>query len=193
MARVGTYPKGVAKREEILAVGLDVVAENGCRRTTVREIARRVGLTTTGLLHYFDSREQLFEEILSARDARDQALVDQRQPRPIDGYLRLLTHNTTVPGLVQLFAEYSAEAAGYAKHPSHRFFIDRYARLRRELTQIVRAGIDAGEVDEAIDVETVVNLLLAAADGLQVQWMLDPGIDMAAHVDRLWGLLAPRP
>jgi hypothetical protein len=35
---------------------------------------------------------------------------------------------------------------------------------------------------------------VAAADGLQVQWMLDPGIDMAARVRDLWQLVtAARP
>ena len=43
MARRGSYAKGVAKREEILTTALDVIARNGYRRTSVRELADAVG------------------------------------------------------------------------------------------------------------------------------------------------------
>ena len=35
----GSYAKGIAKREEILTAALDVIARNGYRRTSVRELA----------------------------------------------------------------------------------------------------------------------------------------------------------
>ena len=190
--RTGTYAKGLAKRAEILAVGLEVVAENGCRRATVREIAARVGLTAAGVVHYFESREELFQEILAARDDRDREIFEDKQPRPIDGYLRLLEHNPRVRGLVQLYAEYSAEAAGWAEHPSRVFFQERFDQLRADLTAVVQAAQADGSIGRDFDVPAVVNLLIAAADGLQVQWMLDHRIDMSAHVDQLWRLLAPR-
>jgi AcrR family transcriptional regulator len=73
MSRRGAYAKGAVKREEILAVALDVVAKNGCRKATSREIAHRVGLTQPGLMHYFGSREELYQEVLRARDDADLA------------------------------------------------------------------------------------------------------------------------
>jgi len=39
MAQRGSYAKGIAKREEILTAALDVIARNGYRRTSVRELA----------------------------------------------------------------------------------------------------------------------------------------------------------
>ena len=47
----------------------------------------------------------------------------------------------------------------------------------------------AGKLDADLDVERIANLFLAAADGLQTQWMLDPSIDMADHVAYLWQLV----
>lgn len=72
MARRGSYAKGIAKREEILDAALDIVARVGYSRTTVRELAQAVGLSQTGLLHYFGTKEQLFVEILRRRDEVDQ-------------------------------------------------------------------------------------------------------------------------
>ncbi|RAJ46416.1 TetR family transcriptional regulator [Kitasatospora sp. SolWspMP-SS2h] len=67
----GSYAKGIAKREEILDTALEIVARVGYSRATVRELARAVGLSQTGLLHYFGSKEQLFVEILRRRDLVD--------------------------------------------------------------------------------------------------------------------------
>jgi hypothetical protein len=35
----------------------------------------------------------------------------------------------------------------------------------------------------------VAAILLATADGLQTQWMLEPQLDMAAHLEHLWDAL----
>jgi hypothetical protein len=47
----------------------------------------------------------------------------------------------------------------------------------------------AGNVDADLDADRIANLFLAAADGLQTQWMLDPSVDMADHVAYLWHLV----
>ena len=69
--RRGSYAKGVAKREEILTRALDVIAREGYRGASVKELADAVGLSQAGLLHYFDSKEELFTEILRKRDELD--------------------------------------------------------------------------------------------------------------------------
>ena len=75
MAQRGSYAKGVAKRTEILDTALDVVARNGFRGTSVKELADSVGLSQAGLLHYFDSKDELFTAILRRRDEVDNALA----------------------------------------------------------------------------------------------------------------------
>src|SRR6187402_3711968 len=69
--RRGSYAKGVAKREEILERALEVIAREGYRGASVKELADAVGLSQAGLLHYFDSKEELFTEILRKRDEVD--------------------------------------------------------------------------------------------------------------------------
>src|SRR5690349_14098126 len=114
--RRGPYTKGVAKREEILTRALDVIAREGYRGASVKELADPVGLSQAGLLHYFDSKEELFTEILRKRDELDTAaygmqpvesradpVVDAPLPDIRTGYLGIITHNADVPGLVHLF------------------------------------------------------------------------------------------
>ncbi|MFT4109749.1 TetR/AcrR family transcriptional regulator [Propionicimonas sp.] len=187
MTRPARYAKGLAKREEILATALEVIARTGYKRTSVRELAAAVGLSQAGLLHYFSSKEELFAEILLKRDDVD------RERTPADGsalrtLVDIVRHNTEVPGLVQLYAQYSVEAA-HPDHPEHEAFVERYARLRGYLVADLRARQADGSLPAQLDAAKVANLLIAASDGLQTQWMLDPDTDMAEHLDYLVGLL----
>lgn len=180
----GAYAKGVAKREEILEVALEVVADLGCRNASNREIARRVELSQAGLMHYFGSREELYMAVLRARDERDVAAYWDPKSR-FQGFLDVIEHNTTVPGLVQLYVEFSAEAS-IGKHPAHAFFIERYDWVRRLLIQSVRTAQESGELGPAVDAELVADIIVATADGLQQQWLLDRSIDMVARLKAVW-------
>src|SRR3954453_15251739 len=101
------YAKGVVKRAEILRAALEVIARHGYRKTSTRELAAAAGLSEAGMLHYFGSKEKLFEEVLRARDEADGARVAGEDP--IDGLRAVVRHNATVPGLVQLYSTFSAE------------------------------------------------------------------------------------
>ncbi|RXZ49148.1 TetR/AcrR family transcriptional regulator [Agromyces fucosus] len=188
MARRGSYAKGVAKREEILTTALDVIARNGYRRTSVRELADAVGLSQAGLLHYFSSKEELFQEILRKRDEVDTEGIDFQTNQSIEVFFQVIRHNSEVPGLVQLYAQLSTEACD-ADHPAHEFFVKRYDAFRAVFGDMLRSEQAAGRLDPDLDLDRIGNLFLAAADGLQTQWMLDPSIDMAEHVAYLWHLI----
>ena len=183
----GSYAKGVAKRQEILATALDVIAERGCHKATIREIAERVGLSQAGLLHYFSSREEMYVEVLRARDQRDTEEYWTQQAG-IEAFLEIIAHNAEVPGLVQLYTEYSAEAS-IPGHPAHAFFVERYDWVAGKLAHGLRNERRAGVLGPGIDIHTAVELLLAAADGTQAQWLVDPSVDMAGRVRTVWDLI----
>jgi AcrR family transcriptional regulator len=193
MARRGSYAKGIAKREEILGTALDIVARVGYSRATVREIAQAAGLTQTGVLHYFGTKEQLFIEILRRRDEVDQRLLNnaettQSPPDLARTMIGLLFRNAGVPGLVQLYSRFSSEAAEPG-HAAHAFFRDRYAAARSQVAEVMRKQQEAGSLSPELDVDRLAAILFAVIDGLQMQWMYDPEIDMADHLAYLWKIL----
>lgn len=191
MARRGSYAKGVAKREEILTAALDVIARRGYGRTSVRELADAVGLSQAGLLHYFSSKEELFAEVLRKRDEVDSAALDSVARSAVsagDGFVRTIRHNADVPGLVQLYVRLSSEATE-PEHPARAYFEERYRALRGMTSDAIRDGQAAGTIRDDVDADQAASLLLAVADGLQTQWLMDPSIDMAAHVEAFLGLL----
>ncbi|WP_329000494.1 TetR/AcrR family transcriptional regulator [Kribbella sp. NBC_00709] len=179
----GPYAKGVAKREEILRAALEVIARHGYRKTSTRELAAAVGLSEAGLLHYFGSKEKLFEAVLRARDEADRSrFADSTDP--IDLLTTVVRHNGSVPGLVELYSTFSAEA-GDPEHNSHDYFVDRYAGIRAALADEVRTRQSAGTFNSSADPETIATVLIALSDGLQIQSQYglaaDPG-DLFTHL-----------
>ncbi|MDQ2688829.1 MAG: TetR/AcrR family transcriptional regulator [Chloroflexota bacterium] len=191
--RRGSYAKGVAKREEILARALEVIARGGYGRASVKELADAAGLSQAGLLHYFESKSELFTEILRKRDEIDAERLgpldeDADLDRLREGYVGIVRHNSEVPGLVELFSRTAVEAADPG-HPAHRYFLERGERVREAALPAIARAQAEGRVTAEIDPESLVRIVQAVADGLQLQFLLDPAVDMAAIVDALFGAL----
>jgi AcrR family transcriptional regulator len=187
----GPYAKGVARREEILAAALDLFSRQGYDRTSFREVARATGLTQAGLLHHFGSKEELFVEVLRRRDARneDRYDVNRGQPLTVDGLISVVRHNAEEPGLVRLYVAMSSESTD-VESEARDFFGQRFRDLIAGIAEDVRVKQEAGEIASDLDPEVVASLLIAAADGLQIQWLLDPeGVDMGERLGRLWSAL----
>lgn len=182
MTRRGSYAKGIAKREEILTVALDLVARQGFRRTSIKDIADAVGLTQAGLLHYFDSKDDLWVEVLRRRDEIDNT-TEWDAADPAELLAAIVRHNAEVPGLVQMFVNLSAAAATDPEHPAHEYFRERYASSRRNLAADFRVMQEDGRLRPDVDVEQLTSVLLAISDGMQIQWLYDPSRDMAEHVE----------
>lgn len=186
MAARGSYAKGVAKRDEILTTALDVIARNGYHNTSIRELAAAVGLSQTGLLHYFGTKEALFAAVLGKRDEVDGLTQDDPSDDDfVAAVVKVVRHNTDVPGLVQLYAQFSTEA-GEPGHPAREYFQERYAWFRGMVADTVRRKQAAGDMAADLDPERIATIMTAVADGMQTQWMLDPSIDMADHFGYLW-------
>ena len=191
MTSRGPYARGIAKREEILDVALDLVARKGYDRTSVREIARMTGLSQAGLLHHFSSKEELFTEVLRRRDARNEAeyIENYGGVVNVDGLVSIVQRNRDEPGLVRLYVTMSAESTD-TDNPAHDFFQGRYHRLRSDLAADIRSRQAAGDFAPDLDADSVASLLIAAADGMQLQWLLNPEEgDMGDRLQLLWSLV----
>lgn len=191
MARKGSYPKGDAKREEILERSLTVIAEQGFSGTSVKALAEAVGLSKAGLMHYFESKDELFTEIIRKRDEVDNArFVDGSESfeQMIVAYVDLIRHNAEVPGLVELFSYLSVQAADPA-HPAHEYFSQRSANLRAMMTDATKHWQKTGRIRPDLDPEDAARIIQAVTDGMQLQWMVDQEVDMAKVVETLLNLL----
>lgn len=176
----GPYATGQARRQAIVDEALTVFSRTGFRGGSLREIAKRVGVTPTGLLHHFADKEELFAEVIHQRDEKvREAAGDPAEHTLIEQAKRVVAHNQTSRGLTSLYAIVSAEATDPG-HPSHSDFAARYRDRAAEAEEILRSGQRDGEVRDDIDPALAARLISAVMDGIQLQWLLDDSIDMVA-------------
>ena len=177
----GPYAKTPERRREILRTALEVFGQYGYRGSSIREIAARVGMTDTGVVHHFGGKRNLLLEVLKERDEVDTALstVDE----PVDPFDRhIVARNTKRQGVVRMFATLSAEATD-PDHPANKYFILRYAGLRVIIRQRFERQRALGRLSSDHDPELAARVTLAVMDGLQIQWLLDPTQDMSEAYD----------
>jgi AcrR family transcriptional regulator len=172
----GEYAKTAERRRKILDTAMQVFAESGFRGASVREIAARVGMTDAGVLHHFGGKSRLLLEVVKQKEAED--TIDLPDPFRRD----LVAKNSERGGSVRLFTTLSAEATD-PEHPAHVHFVERYAWLRSETSRRFAALVAEGRLPADIDPAMAGRLLLAVMDGLQIQWLLDPAMDMEAAYD----------
>lgn len=187
MASTGAFRKGRERREEILTVALEVFAKEGYRGTSLRDIAQRCGLSLTGLMHYFDSKEELLTATLQRRDVEYQELFNQSSDF-VEGLIAVMRHNVDVPGQVELNATLAA-AARDESHPAHDYFRDKTAAITSFMMASIERMQATGELSPAIDSRKLATLVLAISDGVQIQWMSNPDVDMAEILDYFWRLV----
>jgi AcrR family transcriptional regulator len=187
----GPYAKSAARRQQILDRALVVFARGGSDRTSLRAIAEEVNVTHAALKHYFGSLEELLVEVYreSERERSRQGSPDPART-PVESMRESARRNREIAGLVQLYSTLVASALEDG-HPSAReFATSRFAHMRAEMAARVRVHQDAGRMRADVDPETVAALVIAASDGLQTHWLLDPTAPQDAALTLLDALLS---
>jgi AcrR family transcriptional regulator len=180
----GAYARGLARRDQIIEGAIELFSRIGYRNATVLDIATHVGISRTGLLHHFPSKEALLKAILAKRDLEDMERFGRSEEplSDLQNLVELVRHNARIPELVGLFAVLSAEAAD-ASHPAHDYFVRRYDRARSAMGGALVRARDAGLLAPGVDIDHEARALVAVLDGLQIQWMLAPDdVDMAREL-----------
>jgi AcrR family transcriptional regulator len=185
--------KGERRRQQILDRAIELVAERGVEGASLRTLADEIGVSHTALRHYFPSRDELLIAVYREHEARDDAQA--AVPRGVVGAMaETADRNRSVPGLVRLYATLSTDAL-QEQHPATTAFVrERFAELRRLIAARIEAAQAAGEVAADVDPVDAAALLIAASDGLQVQWLLDPdAVDVRRSLELLRRLLPDAP
>lgn len=178
-----TTTRGTQSRAEILKAATPLFAHNGYRGTALAAIAKEANLTQAGVLHHFPSKEQLLLALLEQRNHDDgqrlKSVASNDGPDVLPALEALVANNAEHEDLVRLFVVLVAEATS-SEHPAHEYFADRYERVRSRLLRSLRQGQDDFGPDADVDLERLVPVIVAVMDGLQIQWLLDPDVDMVA-------------
>jgi AcrR family transcriptional regulator len=179
-------PRGDRRRQQILDAAAELFAAKGYRGTGVAALADRVGMTATGMLYYFGSKERLLQEVVAERDRRDMLDLESLT---LSTLRELGRHNAETAMLTRLYVVLGAESLD-PDDPLHGFFIDRYETARALVRSVVEHERDEGNFRADLNVEQIAREVIAVLMGLEIQWLVDPdGVDLAeameAYFDRL--------
>jgi AcrR family transcriptional regulator len=191
------YAPGRERRARIIADASALFATRGFHATSLREIAESVGIGKSTLLHHFSTKEELLAAVVAHRDATldKRTGFDFEAADPLAMLLDLpeaaRRDTREEPGLIELYAVLSAEAAAPG-HPAHAYFEKRFdLGIARFADLFARAAAD-GHLRPGLDPDVEAIWLIALWDGLQLQRLYDPesvdvGDQLAAHIKQLLG------
>lgn len=168
-----------ARRAEIIAVAQAAIASEGYQALSLREIARRCGMSAPGVMHYFPDMPSLLEAVLDHRDETELAAFLPRND-PSASLLGLLEaarkYYAAHAEATRSFDLLEAEALD-PRHPAHDYYVKHNERtLERLRPQIER---------EYEDAEHVIQVLAILLDGTRVRRLREPETNWA-ETDEDW-------
>ncbi len=168
--------KGEDRKQRILQVAQRLLTRNGWRSTTLAQIAGEAGVTPAGLLHHFESKDQLLHAVLDARDLDDESHAD-RAGDLISQIAQVADRFHRAPELVGTFTVLLVENI-LPDAPLH----DRMLARHREAVDIVADLIRNGQADGRYrtDLDPAIRAveILAFVHGMETTWLLDPSIPL---------------
>ena len=192
--RRGSYANGERTRATLVDAAFNVFAESGFQRLSLRQIAEQIGTSHTALLHHFGSKDALLEAVLEHRqELQGPGRSDLVAAKGLlDAVPEIMRANAAMPGVIQLDSVLRVEAMSEG-HVAHEFM----ARQEAEFSAAVRAALeserDAGRLRPGLDLDVTARLITSLVEGIQLAWLSDPSVDMAAHLAAFADLLRAEP
>lgn len=169
------------RRRQIVTAAWECFTEKGYHETTIRDVTRKLGLSTGIVYRYFKGKAAILEAVHECGRANTADFVERMTRK---GTARAAIQEFISAVMMQAPAEDLRRNARGAiglwaealKRPAYlRIYRRQYRSVAKELSQIIAAGIKGREFRKKVDPEAFAAFLLALASGLQVQLVLNEG------------------
>ena len=168
------------KRQHIIEAALRVFAKSGFFRTKMIHIAEAAGIGKGTIYEYFKSKEDLVKAVFDVFVVQSEIEINRRVNQFEDPVLRLNAYFETWETILnEEFIEYAdimldIWAESVRLHEGKDIFDlkSMYNKLRVQLTDILDKGMAAGSFKQ-VDSVVVSSVMIAALDGIFLQWLLD--------------------
>ncbi|HEX7298676.1 MAG TPA: TetR/AcrR family transcriptional regulator [Solirubrobacteraceae bacterium] len=169
------------RRPQLLAAAAEVIQERGFHDARISDIAERVGIHASTVLHYVKSKDALLREALtSSEEALHDELMEElrREDDAVRQLLIVIDWCSTPPGGLNDWALWIEIWQLARINPDVRDArVELDARWRNVLADIVRKGQQDGQFGDDLDPDDVAVLLASLFDGLALQVALaDPNV-----------------
>ncbi len=158
--------KRLATRERVLSAARDLFDAVGYEAATIREVARRAGVSVGSVFTSFAGKAELLSQVMDERVEALQAELERVAPHlrgSTADRLRsiLAVHYGFETRRLRLFVAYIACSFSWpAEGPARP--IGRNHRFRGLLIDVLKGGTERGDVRPDVDVELFIDTLLAA-------------------------------
>lgn len=193
------YAKTPEVRRGILDACLAAFSDSGFHGASMAEIARRAGISHTGLLHHFPRKGDLLTAVLDLQDQHSAdflrshaTLAPLADPLVVlRGLTATLIEREDRAGLIELNAVLTGEATA-PLHPAHDHFTARYRRVRSFMTRLFEGLRADGRLSVDAPSDRLAGITIAAVDGLHLQWLFDrDDVDVDTSVTDLLAAFVP--
>jgi len=182
-------------KEKIIFTGLDLFIRNGYERTSLSEIADRIGITKPAIYYHFKNKDDLFMAIMEGFLVQFETMmytfvVDQPSVKAtlqvffntlsdVKGTMSALTGHEDEGGLE--FHYYHLMFEGINKFPEIGQRIETlYARSTAMVTEKIKLAQRQGEIQAGLNPEALAFQIFATVEGAFLINIFNPKIDMAA-------------
>jgi AcrR family transcriptional regulator len=170
----------------VIDAAMTAFAKRGFHASSMRQLAAEVGATPAALWRHFESKEDLLAAVLEKWSELSAEFGSVRE----EGVDRILSQHgvmefhTRNPGLLLLFIAMAADACDES-HPAREFMVPRYDRIVHMFAEGLVQASERGLIcPMSADVAVAeARQLVAVMDGLEIQWFLNPEIDLVAIFD----------
>lgn len=181
----GPYAGGLARRDKILDVTVEMIAEVGYHGLSMRDVARRVGISHPGVIYHFPNKEALLMAVIDRYETKANFDVEgMGKLSPFDvfrSFLDLIDELRESPTIVEMECMLSVEASTEV-HPAHDHFSARFEGLQKVLTTAFEQLDEEGLLTTDVEPRDLAFSMLAQWYGLQIQWLYNPTIINVARV-----------
>ncbi|MBE1878316.1 TetR/AcrR family transcriptional regulator [Myceligenerans pegani] len=174
--------KGEARRQRIVDAATRLVARNGSRGTNLAEIAAAAGVSQSGLLYHYPSKEALLNAVLDRRDEAEDGVLWHDADVGLgildviaDNVTRWADHSHAVGMHTVLVVENLGEDG--VLHPR---LTSRYHVTADRLRAVLATAQDRGEIRDDVEPHLKAIEIIAFVNGLETAWLLDPELPVAA-------------
>lgn len=155
-------------REMILEASYGLFARDGFNKVTMKDVCNATGLSRGGLYSHFPGTKEIFEEILTKINEKDEMNFYKEMDKEMSAVdilncaLRLMKDEMEHPEDSLSLAMY--EYAGTVSKE----MLDHFLQIgERKWTDFIKYGIDRGEFND-VDVFEVVNVILYVYQGVRL-------------------------
>jgi len=184
MSSTTTTARG-EKRPLILRAATEVFSERGFAAVTVAEIADHAGIGKGTVYEYFSSKDELlfavFEWMNQGIAQRIRDLLNE-DGTTLDRLRRLLAlgaeitrEQVEMQAVILDFWSASRGAASEARY--NQACLATYRTYRRLVADVIRNGQSTGELRTEIDADAIAAMVVAAMDGLGIQFFFDRDLE----------------